>query len=428
MNENLWKSRWTNDQIKSLLIEQFNGFWQKETGILREQLKTVEQASSLPHAVIVSGLRRVGKSTLLAQLAHKLGQNAFYYLNFEDDRFIGFAADDFNDIFSVLVELFGERKIFIIDEIQNIQGWEYFVRRFMESGCKFYISGSNASLLSQELGTRLTGRHYPVELFPFSFLEYLKFRKLPLSNLKNRTTIDFANLNRELANYLISGGIPEALKYPELPLLRSLFDDVIYRDIAARFHLDAITELKELAYFLVSNPAQPVSYNKIKERLQLKSVNTVTSFIDYFQMSWLFFRINQYSYSIKKQAVTPKKIFCIDNGVINSIGFHFSPNTGKLLENLVFLNLRRKNKEIYYYTTKSGFEVDFYIPEQKLIIQVAQQIKDNETRQREFRAIEEASKELDVAKVLMLCDQNEKNQSINNITIETKSIADWLLM
>lgn len=428
MNENLWKSRWTNDQIKSLLIEQFNGFWQKDTGILREQLKTVEQASSLPHAVIVSGLRRVGKSTLLAQLAHKLGQNEFYYLNFEDDRFIGFAADDFNDIFSVLVELFGERKIFIIDEIQNIQGWEYFVRRFMETGCKFYISGSNASLLSQELGTRLTGRHFPVELFPFSFSEYLDFRKLPHKILKNRTTVDFANLNRELANYLISGGIPEALKYPELPLLRSLFDDVIYRDIAARFHLDAISELKELAFFLVSNPAQPVSYNKIKERLKLKSVNTVTSFIDYFQMSWLFFRINQYSYSIKRQAVTPKKILCIDNGIVNSIGFHFSPNTGKLLENLVFLNLRRKNKEIYYYTTKSGFEVDFYVPEQKMIIQVAQQINDSDTRQREFRAIEEASKELDVTKVLMLCDQNEKNQSINNVTIETKSIADWLLM
>ena len=140
MNENLWKSRWSKDQIKAMLLEQFDSFWKREPGIPRERLMEVEQAKNLPHAVIVSGLRRVGKSTLLAQMAHKLGKDAFYYLDFEDDRFLGFQADDANNLYQSLVELFGERKVFVIDEVQNIPGWEHFVRRFMEMGFKFYIS------------------------------------------------------------------------------------------------------------------------------------------------------------------------------------------------------------------------------------------------------------------------------------------------
>ena len=137
----------------------------------------MEQAADLPHAVIVSGLRRVGKSTLLVQAAHKLGKDKFYYINFEDDRFLGFEAQDANYLYQILVELFGERKIFILDEVQNIPEWERFVRRFMDMGFKFYITGSNASLLSRELGTRLTGRYVPIELFPFSFKEFSAIQK-----------------------------------------------------------------------------------------------------------------------------------------------------------------------------------------------------------------------------------------------------------
>jgi hypothetical protein len=162
MNEIIWKDRWSKDQIRTILFEQSDFFWQRDPGIQREKLKDVQKASALPHAVILSGLRRVGKSTLLAQFAHTLGKEAYYYLNFEDDRFIGFQAQDANDLYQTLIEIFGERKIFIIDEIQNVDGWEHFVRRFIDLGFKFYISGSNAALLSRELGTRLTGRHIPI--------------------------------------------------------------------------------------------------------------------------------------------------------------------------------------------------------------------------------------------------------------------------
>ncbi len=289
MNENNWKARWSTDQIRAMLLEQFESFWQRETGIERSKLKDVEQAVHLPHAVIVSGLRRVGKSTLLAQLAHRLGKDTFYYINFEDERFLSFQSEDTNDLYQILVEIFGERKIFILDEVQNIPGWEHFVRRFMEMGFKFFISGSNASLLSRELGTRLTGRYVPIELFPFSFREYLLFQREDLPDFQRMTTLGQARINRALSAYLVSGGIPDALKYPDLPLLRSLYDDVLYRDIATRYRLEAVTALKELGYFLISNPSGLISFNKLKERLRLGSVNTVSGYIEYMENSWLIF-------------------------------------------------------------------------------------------------------------------------------------------
>lgn len=427
MNESNWKSRWSIEQIRALLVEQYNAFWALDTGIPRSKLKDMEKAASLPHAVIISGLRRSGKSTLLAQYGHKIGKHAFYYLNFEDERFLGFQADDASDLFQTLVEIFGERKIFIIDEIQNIPNWEHFVRRFMDLGYKFFISGSNASLLGREFGTRLTGRHVLVELFPFSFKEYLTFTEKKIPAFRTMNTVDLANLHNSFQNYLNSGGIPDALKYPQLPLLKILYDDILYRDIAARYKLDALTALKELAFFLVSNPAGCVSYNKLKTRLGLGSVNTVKSFIDYMENSWLLFSINRYAYSVKSQQIAPKKIYCIDSGLVNSIGFNFSPNSGKLIENVVFLALRQFTNDIFYYETKNGFEIDFYLPRKKQLIQVAQRLDQEATRAREFRAIESALDEIQAENVLILTDGNEDGEVINKTTIQIRSVTEWLL-
>src|SRR5574339_64716 len=272
MNENIWRSGWTKDQIKSMVLEQFEFFWNLPTGTIRTQLAQVEQARNVPHAVIVSGLRRVGKSTLLAQMAHRLGVDEFYYVNFEDDRFLGFEADNANDLYQILVEVFGERKTFIVDEIQNITGWEHFVRRFMDQGFKFYITGSNASLLSKELGTRLTGRYVPIELFPFSFKEYLEFREEEIPDLTRMTTAHLGRLQNFLQSYMQSGGIPDALKYPELPLLRTLYDDVLYRDIATRHRLEDVTAIRELAFYLISNPTAQISFKRLKDQFRLGSV------------------------------------------------------------------------------------------------------------------------------------------------------------
>ena len=427
MNENIWEFKWSKDQIRIILREQSDAFWQYDTGIVRTQLAKVEQAAPLPHAVIISGLRRAGKSTLLAQMAHKLGQAQFYYLNFEDDRFINFQASDFHALYQLLVEFYGQRNIFIIDEIQNVPGWEHFVRRFMDQGFKFYITGSNAALLSQELGTRLTGRYVLVELFPFSFKEFLAFRNDPIPLIGQMNSIESANLRKSLGDYLHLGGIPDALKYPDMPLLRTLYNDVLYRDIATRYQIGAVMALKELAFTLMSNPASLVSYNKLKNRFQLGSVNTIKNYISYLENSWLIFTLNIYDYSVKRQQIAPKKIYGIDLGMLNAVGFQFSPNTGKLLENLVFLALRRQTSEIYYYNSPEKYEVDFYLPESRQLIQVTQHMNNPATREREFRAIKSAIPHVKVEQALILSENNEETQIVAGIPVETRSIAEWLL-
>jgi len=427
MKENNWKSKFTNEQIKSMLLEQQQTFWLRETGVERKRLGEIERAMPLPHAVVISGLRRAGKSTLLAQFAHRLGEERFYYVNFEDDRFLGFQSEDANDLYQLLVELFGERKVFIIDEIQNITGWERFVRRFMDQGIKFFITGSNTSLLSRELGTRLTGRYIAVELFPFSFTEFLRFKGYNIPDLTRLTTIETAQLQQALNEYLSLGGIPEPLKYPDLPLRRTLYDDILYRDIATRYRIEEVRALKELAFFLMSNPASQVSFNKLKEQFRLGSVNTIKNYIEYMEKSWLIFTMNVYDYSVKRQQIAAKKVYSIDTGLVNAIGFSFSPNTGKLMENAAFLALRRKAHEIYYYTTPVGFEVDFYLPESGQLIQVAQSMDNPVTREREIRALTDGMSVLGLSSGLILTDSKSQTITRDRFTITIRSLAGWLL-
>lgn len=290
-----------------MLLEQRKAFWQREIGVERTQLAELERIVELPHAVVISGLRWVGKSTLLAQFAHRLGEELFYNINFEDDRFRGFRAEDANDLYQALVVLFGERRVFIIDEVQNVYGWEHFVRRFMDQGIKFYIIGPNASLLSRELGTRMTGCYVPIELFPFSFEEFLHFKGHTIPDLRRLTTVEIAHLQQALNEYLRPGGVPELLQYPDLPLRRTLYDDILYRDIATRYRIEEVRALKELAFYLMSNPASQVSYNKLKEQFRLGSVNTIKNYIEYLENSWLIFTMNVYNYSVKRQQIAAKK-------------------------------------------------------------------------------------------------------------------------
>jgi predicted AAA+ superfamily ATPase len=426
MDENNWQEKWSGEQVQFMLREQFASFWQRDTGTTRAQLATVKRSSGSPHAVIISGLRRVGKSTLLAQLAHTLGEETFYYVNFEDERFLGFQSANANDLFAALVRTFGERKIFLIDEIQNIDGWEHFVRRFMDMGYKFYITGSNASLLSRELGTRLTGRHLSIELFPFSFSEFLSFQGQTTSDPRQWTTVERAGMQSRLDDYLRLGGIPDALKYPELPLLRNLYDDVLYRDIATRYRLDDVATLKELAFYLISNPAAPLSFNKLKDQFRLGSVNTITRYIDYLADSWLLFTLRQYAFSVKRQQIAPKKIYPIDTGMAQAVGFQFSPNTGKFLESAVFLALRRQTENIFYFATPGGFEVDFYLPEQRQLVQVAQHLDNPTTRQREIRALQDAIQSIPVQSALILTEANEEDFALDSVSVTVRSVAEWM--
>ena len=431
MNENNWQAKWSQTQLQGILREQRNAFWQRPIGVKREQLATVLQYADAPHAVIVSGLRRAGKSTLLLQLAHTLGENAFYYISFDDDRFLGFAADDADTLLNALVQAFGQRRIFIIDEVQNIEGWERFARRWMDQGYKLYITGSNAALLSRELGTRLTGRYLPVELLPFSFGEYLTWAQqqghvdatiLPTPS----TLVERALLNRALSTYLQVGGIPEALQYPNLPILRTLYDDVIYRDIATRHRIEAIRALKELAFQVLSNPAGLVSFSKIKQQLGIGNVTTVKNYLQFLEDSWLIFTTYLYDASVKRQQIAPKKAYGIDTGLVNTVGFHTSPNSGHLLENVVFLALRRKTTNIHYALTPSGYEIDFYLPDQRLLVQVAQQLTNPQTYAREIRALQDGLAMFKGAKGLLLSTDAEHFDAPQD-DIQICSVSEWLL-
>lgn len=414
--------------LASALKEQYGAFLSGDLGVEREILKELEKAVSAPQIIVITGLRRVGKSTLLAQIAKKYLKDDFYFVNFEDERLLNFQVSDFDALHETLISLFGEKKTFLFDEIQNVPEWERFVRRLHDQGYKFIVTGSNASLLSQELGTRLTGRSVRIELLPFSFREYLVFRKVKVPNLSVLTTRQKGSL-RKLANeYIIFGGIPDALKYPELEVHKTLYNDVLYRDIAARYKLDNVKSLKELAFYLISNAANLVSFNKLKDLLKLGSVNTVIKYVDYLENSWLFLVINKYAYSVKEQQVAAKKVYGIDTGLIKSVGFSFSENKGKLIENAVFLQLRRKHYDIYYYKTAKGYEVDFFLSKERSLIQVVQHFDPPETQERELRALIEAANEQKRIRNLMIISESEKLEfEREDKQIQVVPLYEWLL-
>ena len=417
----------TKELLSSVIKEQHENFHNYDLGIKREILDQLKNIILSPQVTVITGLRRVGKSTLLAQIAKTYLNDNFYYINFEDERLINFKAEEFDSMREVLISLFGEKKIFLLDEIQNAVGWERFVRRLHDQGYKFIITGSNASLLSAELGTKLTGRSIKIELFPFSFKEFLDFKKIKISSAKILTTKQKGQFVKLTNEYLSSGGIPDALKYPDLEIHKSLYDDVLYRDIAARYQIENIKSLKELAFYLVSNSSALISFNKLKDLLKLGSVNTVKSYVEYLENSWLIFVINKYAFSIKEQQIAAKKIYGIDTGLVRSVGFSFSENMGRLLENVVFLKLRKQEDDIYYYKTRQDFEVDFFLPKKNVFIQVCQYF-DTKTKGRELRALLEAYKEQDKSSKLLVITQSEKlTLKIKGLSIEIIPLYEWLL-
>jgi predicted AAA+ superfamily ATPase len=305
-----------------------------------------------------------------------------------------------------------------------------FVRRLQDSNYKFFITGSNASLLSQELGTRLTGRNVIHELYPFSFREYLKYKNYQFeeNHLFNTKTRGF--LKGYFNEYLKNGGIPEYLKFNEQIILKKIYEDILYRDIIVRHDLKEVKSIRELGLYLLSNVTCLYSYNKLKILLELGSVNTIKSYIEYFENSYLLFSVTKFDYSLKKQFIANKKIYCIDSGIIEAISFAFMKNSSHFLENLVFLEQKRNGKEIYYYNTKSGFEVDFLIKKESKIeslIQVSSEIKDKKTKDREIRSLISAMNELNLDKSFILTTDTEETINIDKKTIIIKPVYKWLI-
>lgn len=416
--------------LKEIVLEREKSREAESLGIEREAIDIASRYISMPHTVVISGIRRSGKSTLLNQIINNFYKKGVYYLNFEDERLVDFAVEDFNNLYEIFLELYGERNIFFLDEIQNAPKWEVFLRRMQDKGCKFFITGSNASLLSRELGTKLTGRCVDIRLYPFSFAEFLAFKGYrPQKNGFSYTT-ERAAIKKYFAEYLRHGGMPEYLKYRDQILLKRVYEDILYRDIVARYDIKQVKSLRELGLYLLSNIGGLFSYNSLKKILGVGSVNTIKSYADFMENSFLVFLVSRFSYSLKQQFVAHKKIYCIDNGLAESVAFQFSKNKGKFLENLVFLELKRRFAEIYYYKTANNIEVDFLIKAGRkdfTLIQVTEHIDSEKARQREIGALHSAMDELKVKKALILTEDNEEEIASKGKSIAVKPVYKWLL-
>lgn len=413
--------------LKEIVLEQRKSLKKLDKGIRREAMAKVERYSRLPHVVVLAGIRRCGKSTLLRQTLDAVARDG-YYVNFEDERFLDFGVRDFNDLYEILVETFGEKKIFLFDEIQNVAQWERFVRRMYDAGHKFFITGSNASLLSRELGTKLTGRHVTCDLFPFSFREYLKFVRYDFNEEDFFETRKRAAIKKHFHDYMEKGGMPEYLKYGDEESLKKVYNDVLYRDVAAKYSIEDVKALRELSFYLISNISSSYTYNRLKKFLKLGSFNTVKNYINHLEDSFLFYSVELYSPSLKKQMVSPRKIYCADNGLANAVSFRFSADKGKYLENLVFLELKRRGKDIYYYKTINNLEVDFFLRGKKPeLIQVSWNLAGEKTKEREVKALLGAMDELKLKQGLLLTDSEEDILEYGKKKIIVKPAWKWLL-
>ena len=417
--------------LKEIVLEQQQGLKQLPLGTRRNQLAKLTELFDNPQIIIVQGVRRCGKSTLLSQLIDTLNLQNVHYLNFEDERLVSFNVSMFNTLLEIFYEVNGNHNLFIFDEIQIIDNWERFIRRLHESGKKIFITGSNASLLSQELGTKLTGRHLDIELFPFSFDEFLNFKGYTFQENDFYLTEKRSELHKYFAEYLVDDGFPLYLQNKRRDILSSLYEDIIIRDVVQRYQVDNPKTFRELTLYLLSNSTSPITYSKLKEYFHLGSVNTVIKYLGYLENCYFLFTINSFSPSFKKQINAPKKIYTICNAFIDKIGFHLSENRGVLLENLVFLELRRRFKNIFYYKTQNNLEVDFLVYDSPLnpyLFQVSWSLANPKTRDREVSALIKAMQETNINEAWILTESESETLSVENKIIHVIPVYQWLLI
>lgn len=380
--------------------------------------------------IVMSGIRRCGKSTLLHTFRTK-AKEGDYYINFDDDRLISFALTDFDMLLEAFIELFGIQNTFYFDEIQNIIGWERFVRRLHNSQKKVLVTGSNAKLLSAELGTHLTGRHITVNLFPYSFYEYIRFRDPSILTIKHFNSTELALIKKYFSEFKQLGGFPEYLLCEQKQYLHQLYENILYKDIIVRNKITLEKPIKELVYYLASNNCKEFTYNSLRKLIGLASANTVSDYCHHLENSFLCFSISRFSYSLREQIHHAKKIYFIDQALAETVGFKFSEDHGRILENIVFLELKRQNKEIYFH--KQAKECDFIIREGYNIakaIQVCASLKNKETRQREINGLLEAMITYNLDQGLIITeDEKEQIEEIyqgNHFKIEVIPCWQWL--
>lgn len=376
---------------------------------------------------VIVGPRRAGKSFFAIHFLNKQGK--FGYVNFDDEKLV--EIENYDEIITAMNSVYDNPKFVLFDEIQNLPKWELFANRLQRQGYKLVITGSNSNLLSKELAAHLTGRHLLTNIFPFSFKEYLKLEDKELTITEKK---------EKLSQYLINGGYPEILlKKVELKeYLSLLFNSILYKDIVRRYKIRNPKQIEDLALYLISNAANEYSYNSLTKIGKIKSSHTTEKYLNYLEESFVLFSLNRFSYKVKEQLSSNKKIYCIDNGFIQAKAFKLSPDLGKLYENIAACKLKKEEVEgklkFYYWKNQQQEEVDFVVKEGtkvKQLIQVCFNIKELETKNREIRALIKAKKELKCSNLLIITEDTEKEEKAewfgDKAVIKFIPLWKWLL-
>lgn len=409
------------DQRKELDDE-----FKKEDIIKRDNLSHVMPFLKHPNILAILGVRRAGKSTFTALLAKELGEN-FAYINFDDERLIGLRTEDLDKILQAFYELYGEITLVILDEIQNIAGWELFANRLRRTK-KVIITGSNSNLLSGELATHLTGRYMDFTLYPFSFREILGFK--PDFNL----TQDIARTRGKLNAHLKESGFPEFRKFGS-SIIEKIYQDIVVKDCLGRHEIKHKKTFKELSNYLVSNFSSEFTYSKLSRVFNIKDFHTTKNYVDYLKESFLIIVLDRFSHKLKQQVIAPKKLYVIDHGICNFLSFKLSKDSEKIMENLVCVELMRKKSinphlEVYYWKDHQQNEVDFVVKESskiKELIQVCYDVSDIETKNREVKVLVKASKELRCNNLIVITWDFEGEDLFNGKKIKFIPLWKWLL-
>lgn len=387
-------------------------------------------------AQVVIGVRRSGKSTLCHKVLHQKGV-AYGYVDFNDDRLSQFRADDFNLLLSCFYQIYGADVSFLfLDELQDIEGWHLFVNRLLRQGFHVVLTGSNARLLSSELTTYMTGRYNEIRLFPFSYLELCKYKKLDLSGI---TTKADAVRKAEVTRYLDEGGLPELLNIRQPQTRRTyvdgLIETIVTKDIAKRFRVKAVDSLRRVAHHLINNNCQIIDYKQLAQMTSLQSAKTAQTYTSYLQQAFLIYRLQKFSFK-SRERISNEKSYVIDNGFIsNRDNVLLGENLGWRLENTVCVELLRRHRsmaeDIYYYkpTTRSK-EVDFvvcYRGEVKELVQVAYTISEAKTYKRETEGLIQASQALHCNNLTLISFDESRLITIGNQQIHAYSAVDWLM-
>ena len=425
------------------ILDDWN-FWKKdlETGVKRNfYLEKLKKLLLNEQIIVITGARRSGKSFIMRQLAKDLmengvNKNQILMINFEDPRFSELNTALLQKIYETYLEFLSpkEKQYIFLDEIQEIEKWEKWVLTTQElKKAQIILSGSNAKLLSRELSTLLSGRHLDLIVFPLSFKEFLEFR-----NFKIQDQLDIISnkikINNFLKDYFENGSFPKVvLKENKKEILLAYFNDLLEKDLIKRYKIRKEEKLKEVLKFYFSNNSSLITFNSLEKSFEI-SADTIEKFSGYFENIYLLFFLKRFSFKVKEQEKSPRKVYGLDTGLINVIGFKFSQNLGRIAENIVFLKFLREksqnsNLEIFYWKDEQHREVDFLIKEKnaiKGIYQVCWDLTEQKTKDREIKSLLKAMEELNLKQGVVINEDFEGEEEIKNKKIKFLSLWKWM--